>query len=237
MTTRAMVCLSGGQDSGTCLYWALSEFDEVEAVSFDYGQRHRVELGCAADLARRTGVRHDVLSLGPAFRQLGGSSLTDEAIDSRTDATDTGNVYAERHGLPSSFVPGRNVVLLGYAATLAAVRGAGHLVTGVCSTDDAGYPDCRVEFVRAYEGALRQALDEPDFRIVAPLLEMTKSETWGLASRLGCIDEIVEHTHTCYHGEREERFDWGYGCGRCPACRTREAGWKDFVASSSSGRS
>ncbi|GAA4225813.1 7-cyano-7-deazaguanine synthase QueC [Actinomadura meridiana] len=228
MKRKALVSLSGGQDSGTCLFWALSEYDEVEAVSFDYGQRHRVELDCASRLASRAGVRHTVLELGPAFRQMGGSSLIDESIDSRFDATGTGNDYAARHGLPSSFVPGRNVVLLGYGAALAATRGAHTLVTGVCSTDDAGYPDCRIDFVRSYELALRQALDEPAFRIEAPLLDLTKAETWGLAQRLRCLDEIVEHTHTCYHGDRSTLFDWGYGCGRCPSCTTRAAGWQQF---------
>jgi 7-cyano-7-deazaguanine synthase len=231
MKRKAMVSLSGGQDSGTCLFWALSEFDDVEAVSFDYGQRHRVELDCAARLAERAGVRHTVLQLGQAFRQMGGSSLTDESIDSRTDATGTGNEYAARHGLPSSFVPGRNVVLLGYGAAFAVTRGADTLVTGVCSTDDAGYPDCRISFVRAYEVALREALDEPEFRIAAPLLDLTKADTWEIARGLGRVDEIVEHTHTCYHGNRGNRFPWGYGCGECPACVTRAEGWAEFTRS------
>ncbi|MFE2183130.1 7-cyano-7-deazaguanine synthase QueC [Streptomyces sp. NPDC059455] len=230
MKSKAMVSLSGGQDSGTCLFWAVSKFDEVEAVSFDYGQRHRVELDCAARLAEHARVRHTVLELGSAFRQMGGSSLTDESIDSRVDAAGTGNDYAARHGLPSSFVPGRNVILLGYSAALAVTRGAQALVTGVCSTDDAGYPDCRISFVRAYEIALREALDEPEFRVEAPLLDLTKAATWLIAAELDCVEEIVEHTHTCYHGDRSERFPWGYGCGRCPACVTRAAGWDEFVA-------
>lgn len=229
-TRKAVVCLSGGQDSGTCLFWSVSEFDEVEAVSFDYGQRHRVELDCAAQLAARAGVAHTVLELGGAFRQLGGSSLTDESIDSLTDASTTGNLYAAQHGLPSSFVPGRNVILLGYGAALAVTRGAHTLVTGVCSTDDAGYPDCRISFVRAYQTALREALDEPGLRIEAPLLSLTKAATWALAQRLGCVAEIVEHTHTCYHGDRSARYRWGYGCGRCPACVTRASGWDRFAA-------
>ncbi|WP_224392912.1 7-cyano-7-deazaguanine synthase QueC [Pseudonocardia sp. ICBG1293] len=222
-----MVSLSGGQDSGTCLFWAQSQYEHVEAVSLDYGQRHRIELDCATRLADIAGVTHTVLQLGSAFRQIGSSSLTDESIDSRWDATGTGNHYAARHGLPSSFVPGRNVVLLGYGAAHAVVRGATTLITGVCSTDEAGYPDCRITFIRAYENALREALAEPGFQITAPLLDKTKSETWKLAHQLGCVNEIIEHTHSCYHGDRNNRFDWGYGCGQCPACTTRATGWTE----------
>ncbi|MFF1822739.1 7-cyano-7-deazaguanine synthase QueC [Kribbella sp. NPDC058245] len=233
MTDKAIVSLSGGQDSGTCLFWALEHHDEVVAVSFDYGQRHRVELDCARRLAETAGVDHEVLDLGPAFRQMGGSSLTDEAIDSRLDAAGTGNVYAERHGLPSSFVPGRNVILLGYAAALGVVRGATSLVTGVCSTDDAGYPDCRISFVESLTGSLRLGLDEPGFSIETPLLRLTKAQTWELAAALGRVEQIVEMTHTCYHGDRSQRFDWGYGCGRCPSCETRAHGWQEFQQSRS----
>jgi 7-cyano-7-deazaguanine synthase len=225
----AVVCLSGGQDSSTCLYHALRRYDPVHAVSFDYGQRHRVELECAAALAARAGVQQVVLPVD-ALSMLAGGSLTNPAIESRLDAAGTGNAYAEARGLPSSFVPGRNVIFLGLAAAYGVPRGLETLVAGVCSTDEAGYPDCRPDFVDSLEQSIRIGMDCPGFTIDAPLLHLTKAGTWALAEDLGVVEVIRTETHTCYEGERGTLHEWGYGCGDCPACTTRARGWAEYAA-------
>jgi 7-cyano-7-deazaguanine synthase len=228
----AVVCLSGGQDSTTCLYDALRRYDRVHAVSFDYGQRHRVELECAAALAAGAGVEHVVLPIG-VFSQLGDGSLTNPAIASRLDATGTGNAYAELRGLPSSFVPGRNIIFLGLAAAFGVPRGYETLVAGVCSTDEAGYPDCRADFVASLAETIRIGMDCPDFAIDAPLLHRTKAQTWALADELGVLELVRTQTHSCYEGVRGELHEWGHGCGACPACETRARGWAEFQAGTS----
>jgi len=227
----AVVCLSGGQDSTTCLYDALRRYDRVHAVSFDYGQRHRVELECAAALAAGAGVPQVVLPVG-VFSQLGDGSLTNPAIASRLDAAGTGNTYAELRGLPSSFVPGRNIIFLGLAAAFGVPRGYETLVAGVCSTDEAGYPDCRADFVGSLAETIRIGMDCPDFAIDAPLLHRTKAQTWALADELGVLELIRTQTHSCYEGVRGELHEWGHGCGACPACVTRARGWAEFQAGS-----
>lgn len=229
-TQHAMVSLSGGQDSTTALYWALREFGRVSAVSFNYRQRHNVELDCAKRIAERADVPHVELDLGEAFGQMGAASLTNPAIPSRLDARETGNAWAAERGLPSSFVPGRNIILLGYAAAHAAIVGSDTLVAGVCETDDAGYPDCRRSFILALEDTVSLGLDSAAFAIETPLMYLSKAETWQLAADLGIVDVIIESTHTCYEGDHDTRHVWGYGCGECPACVTREAGWQEFAA-------
>jgi 7-cyano-7-deazaguanine synthase len=225
----AVVCLSGGQDSSTCLFHALRRYHPVQAVSFDYGQRHRIELDCAAALAARAGVDQVVLPI-EALSDLAGGSLTNPAIESRQDAAGTGNAYAERRGLPSSFVPGRNIIFLGLAAAYGIPRGLETLVAGVCATDEAGYPDCRPEFVQALEETIRVGMDCPQFAIDAPLLHLAKAETWALAEQLGVVEVIRTETHTCYEGERGALHDWGFGCAACPACLTRARGWAEYTA-------
>jgi 7-cyano-7-deazaguanine synthase len=225
----AVVCLSGGQDSTTCLYDALRRYDRVHAVSFDYGQRHRVELECAASIAAAAGVGQVVLPIG-VFSQLGDGSLTNPAVESRIDAAGTGNTYAELRGLPSSFVPGRNIVFLGLAAAFALPRGYRAVVAGVCATDEAGYPDCRADFVESLVQTIRIGMDCAEFTIDAPLLHRTKAQTWALADELGVLELVRTETHTCYEGVRGELHEWGHGCGRCPACETRARGWAGFRA-------
>lgn len=229
VTRPVTVLLSGGQDSATCLFWARERFRDLVAVSFDYGQRHRVELDLARDLAVRADVDDYVVMPVEALGAMGFASLTNEDI--RNDGKgQVRNHYAEEHGLPPSFVPGRNVVFFALAAAWgAAAHGSHSIVTGVCGQDRAGYPDCRAEFVRAQEKALGLALDIPDFEIHAPLLERTKAQTWRMADDLGVRDLIVEHTNTCYEGNRELRHVWGYGCGECGACQERRRGWNEYM--------
>lgn len=228
----AVVLLSGGQDSTTCLAWALDKFPAVQAVSFDYGQRHAVELVVARRIADAHNVRHQVLDV-PALKQIGAAALTNPSVGLAMDATGTGNVYAEEHDLPSSFVPGRNAIFLATAVAYAAPLGIYNLVTGVCEADDAGYPDCRGNFIESIEQTLRLALDEPRVTIYAPLLTLDKGLTFALADQLGALDDVLDMSHTCYEGEHEKRHPWGYGCGECGACRTREKGWDEYQAARS----
>jgi 7-cyano-7-deazaguanine synthase len=235
------VLLSGGQDSTTCLLWALSQpqFTDVHAVSFDYGQRHRVELDQVdAILDRvedRTGraIAHHLLAI-PALAQLAGASLTSDAIPTEHEATEAGgNAYAATRGLPSSFVPGRNTILVGTAAALAGQLDAQHIVCGICAMDRAGYPDCRAEYAAALETALRIGLDWPELSLHTPLLWATKADTWRIAADVAGdwgVQLVRVESHTCYEGDREQLHSWGFGCGECPACQTRQAGWFDYIA-------
>jgi 7-cyano-7-deazaguanine synthase len=225
----ALVLFSGGQDSTACLAWALARYQRVETVGFDYGQRHAVEL--TARQAVLAAIRAEYPAwdarLGPdevldlkGFGAIGQTALTTErAIE--TDA----------RGLPTTFVPGRNLVFLAYAAALADRRGLAHLIGGMCETDYSGYPDCRRATLDAMEQALALGL-ERDLKVVTPLMRLTKAETWALAAEAGgaaLIDITVRHAHTCYLGAREPLHDWGAGCGTCPACELRAAGWQAWV--------
>lgn len=230
---EAVVLLSGGQDSTTCLYWALDRYDEVGAVSFDYGQRHGVELDCATKTVQRNSLPWEVYDI-PALAQLGQASLTNESIPNPQDADATiagRNIFAEDRGLPPSYVPGRNLLFFTLAAAHAAKMGATRIVTGICGQDRAGYPDCRVEFADAMEDTIRIGFDWPKFKIDAPLLDRTKADTWRLADELGVLDRIVLDTHTCYEGVHESPpAPWGYGCGKCPACVERVRGYDEYMA-------
>lgn len=221
----AAVLFSGGQDSTTCLAWALDRFSSVDTVSFDYGQRHRVELDCqvrvrdglAARFPRWAGRlgRHHAVDLGVI------ASITASALTHDQPITIAAN------GLPSTFVPGRNIVFLTLAAVIAHGRGMTALVGGMCETDYSGYPDCRNETLTSLERTLRLGTETP-FRIETPLMWRDKAETWALAEALGgaaLVGLVIEHTHSCYKGLRETRHDWGYGCGECPACQLRAAGY------------
>ena len=227
----ALVLFSGGQDSATCLAWALARFARVETVGFDYGQRHHVEMqarlavreGMAAvlpALADRLGPDHVVDLTG--YGRIAESALTaDRAIE------------MDARGLPTTFVPGRNLVFLTCAAALADRRGLDVLVGGMCETDFSGYPDCRRDTIDAMARALSLGLDKPVV-IETPLMALTKSDTWALAHDLGgqpLVDLIVEASHTCYRGDRAHRHAWGYGCGDCPACELRAAGYDTWAAS------
>ena len=226
MTTpsKALVLFSGGQDSTTCLAWALSQFAHVETVGFDYGQRHRIEMD----------VRLTTLSeLRAAFPAWGDRLGDDHVVDlavlgqiSETSLTRDVAIAYEQSGLPNTFVPGRNLLFLTFAATIAYRRGLEVLVGGMCETDFSGYPDCRDNTMKAMQLALSLGLDRK-LRVETPLMWIDKAQTWALADQLGggaLTDLIVEHTHTCYHGVRGERHEWGYGCGECPACALRKAG-------------
>ncbi|MDP3428091.1 MAG: 7-cyano-7-deazaguanine synthase QueC [Humidesulfovibrio sp.] len=231
----ALIVFSGGQDSTTCLAWALSRFRRVETIGFDYGQRHAVELACRAEILcglralspdwdRRLGP-DSVLTLN-AFQQLGETALTHDVEISMTAS-----------GLPSTFVPGRNLVFMTLAAAQAYRRGLKHLVTGVCETDFSGYPDCRDDTMKALQVAINLGM-QTRLVIQTPLMWLTKSQTWALAHSLGgaaLVELILEHTHTCYQGSRGDRHAWGHGCGACPACCLRAAGWEQYREKSASG--
>ncbi len=209
---RALVVLSGGQDSTTCLYWAMKRFgpENVSSVTFDYGQRHGLELQCAARVAALAGVSNEVLPID-TFAALGGNALTDDEIDVQSDV-------AEQSGLPNTFVPGRNLIFLTFAAAYAYPREIRDLVTGVAQTDYSGYPDCRETTISALEVALNCGM-EADFRIHTPLMHRSKRETVELARDLGALPAMAL-THTCYNGQRPP-------CGHCPACQLRARGFRE----------
>ncbi|HEV8692478.1 MAG TPA: 7-cyano-7-deazaguanine synthase QueC [Ideonella sp.] len=226
----ALVLFSGGQDSTVCLAWALERFERVETIGFDYGQRHRIELDC------RQTVRRELVAHFPHWAQrLGEDHLLDLALLGQigdSALTSERAIEMQANGLPNTFVPGRNLLFLGFAAALAYRRGLSVLVGGMCETDYSGYPDCRDNTLKAMQVALSLGLATP-LTIETPLMFLTKAQTWALADTLGgaALNElIVEHTHTCYLGQRGRRHDWGHGCGRCPACALRAAGHAAWVA-------
>jgi 7-cyano-7-deazaguanine synthase len=223
---RALVLFSGGQDSTTCLAWALSRFSHVETLGFAYGQRHAVELEC------RGPIRDALATPGRlGDGRLGPDHLLDvEALGavSETALTRDMEIAIGETGLPTTFVPGRNLVFLSLAASLAYRRGCRHIVLGVCETDYSGYPDCRDDTIKAMQVALNLGL-ESRFVLHTPLMWRDKAATFALAQELGgnaFLDVVVELTHSCYLGDRSERHEWGYGCGECPACRLRATGWQ-----------
>ena len=226
----ALVLFSGGQDSTVCLAHALDGFARVETVGFDYGQRHAVELEC------RQTVRQKIALAFPAWgARLGPDHVIDIASFGSigdTALTSGAEIQMLATGLPSTFVPGRNLVFFTYAAALGYRRGLHTLVGGMCETDYSGYPDCRDATLRALGEAIRLGTEIP-FAIDTPLMWLSKAETWGLAEKLGgdaLVDLMIEHTHTCYRGERGKRHAWGYGCGTCPACELRARGFEQWRA-------
>ena len=226
----ALVLFSGGQDSTTCLAWALDRFPHVETLGFDYGQRHRIELD------GRAGLRAGIAGLDPAWaRRLGEDHTLDLAAlgaVSETALTRDTEIAFEADGLPNTFVPGRNIVFLTFAAALAYRRGLRHIVGGMCETDYSGYPDCRDDAIKALQVALNLGM-ERRFVLHTPLMWIDKAETWALADALGgrpLVDLIVEDSHTCYLGERGARHAWGYGCGTCPACTLRATGFETYLS-------
>ena len=235
--TRALVLFSGGQDSSVCLAWALTQYEYVETVGLDYGQRH------AAEMTQRKVVRDQVLERFPAWQsRLGPDHVLDMVgfggIGETAMTQDRAFSITEK-GLPNTFVPGRNLVFLIYAAALADRRGLNALVGGMCETDFSGYPDCRRDSLDALQIALNLGMAQA-FVIETPLMWLTKSQTWGLAHELGgaaLIDLILEHSHTCYRGDREHRHAWGYGCADCPACELRARGWDEWLAAGQLGPS
>jgi 7-cyano-7-deazaguanine synthase len=210
--SKALVVFSGGQDSTTCLFWALKNFNEVEVVTFDYNQRHSLEVECAKSIANELGVKHHILDMA-LLNQLAPSALTRDDIDVKD---------GEEGGLPSSFVPGRNLVFLTFAGILASQIGAKHIVTGVCETDFSGYPDCRDIFVKSLNVTLNLSMDS-QFVIHTPLMWIDKAETWKLADELGALEFVREKTLTCYNGVIAD------GCGECPACKLRKRGLDEYL--------
>ena len=227
---KALVLFSGGQDSSIALAWALSRFDYVETIGFDYGQRHSVELGARRAVRRAMAAAFpqwaarlgdDTVAGATGLRDLGETALTHE----------TEIVMAE-DGLPTTFVPGRNLLFLTLAGALAYRRHLGVLVAGMCEADYSGYPDCREAALTAQAEALRLGMDA-DIALETPLMHISKAQSWRLAEELGgavLVGLINEHSHTCYRGVRGARHDWGYGCGECPACELRARGWAEYRA-------
>lgn len=211
---NAVVVFSGGQDSTTCLFWAMKRYGEVTAVTFDYGQRHRLEIECAAGIAKELNVGHRVIDMS-LLGQLAPNALTRNDID----------IKQEEGSLPTTFVDGRNLLFLSFAAIIAKQLGAKHIVTGVCETDFSGYPDCRDIFIKSLNVTLNLSMDYP-FVIETPLMWLNKAQTWELADRLGAFDFVRERTLTCYNGIVAD------GCGECPACRLRRKGLDDYIAAS-----
>lgn len=226
--TSAMVLFSGGQDSATCLAWALERFERVETIGFDYGQRHAVELACRQSF---------VAGLHRAFPHWAGKLGEDHVIDlgvlgqiSDTALTQDKAIQFESSGLPSTFVPGRNLLFLTLAAAVAYRRGLTVLVGGMCETDYSGYPDCRDDTIKAMQVALSLGLDTR-FVLETPLMWIDKAQTWELAERLGggaLVEMLRTDTHTCYLGDRTALHAWGYGCGKCPACELRRNGYEQY---------
>ncbi len=228
----ALVLFSGGQDSATCLVWALARFTSVETIGFDYGQRHRVELDCRERITAR--LRAEFPHWG---EKLGPDHLIDLNVLGRisdTALTRDSAIRLGASGLPNTFVPGRNLLFFTFAAATGYRRGLKHLVGGMCETDYSGYPDCRDDTLKALQATLTLGLDQR-FVIHTPLMWRDKAATWALARKLGgamLVELIREETHSCYAGDRSHRHDWGYGCAACPACDLRRKGWEAFARAS-----
>jgi 7-cyano-7-deazaguanine synthase len=224
----ALVLFSGGQDSATCLAWALDRFEKVETIGFNYQQRHSIELEC-----RKSFIEYLRGDFPDWSDKLGEDHVLDiSVLGNISDTAMTSEVAIEmqENGLPSTFVPGRNLLFLTFAGALAYRRGLKHLIGGMCETDYSGYPDCRDDTLKALQVALTLGMDNR-FVIHTPLMWIDKAKTWELALNLGghsFVDLILEETHTCYLGDRTSRHEWGYGCGSCPACELRRQGWERF---------
>jgi len=225
----ALVLLSGGQDSATCLAWALARFERVETIGFAYGQRHAIELDC------RSTLRKAMADLNPVWSdRLGDDHLLPiEGFGGIGDTAMTSDIAIETTaaGLPNTFVPGRNLIFFTLAAAVGYRRGIRHLVGGMCETDYSGYPDCRDDTLKALQVTLNLGMDQR-FVVQTPLMWIDKAATWRLTAELGgsgLVDIVREHSHSCYLGDRVHRHEWGYGCGSCPACDLRANGWRVFT--------
>jgi 7-cyano-7-deazaguanine synthase len=214
---KVVVIFSGGQDSTTCLHWALNRYDQVEAITFNYGQKHSIELDQAKLICDKNKVKQTVIDI--SFLD----TLVDSALTSNGDVNEIND-----KGLPASFVPNRNQLFITLSHAYAQKIGAEALVTGVCQTDYSGYPDCRETFVKAVEWTTNMGSDS-NIKIETPLMYLTKSETFELAQTENCLDEVVGMSHTCYNGDRTKLHDWGYGCDDCPACELRKNGYNEFI--------
>lgn len=219
LQSSAIVSFSGGQDSTTCLYWAKARFEKVYAVGFDYGQKHRIELDQARKISKRANVPFELIDLKGVLSH---SSLVDASLD-------ISGSHPINPNLPSSFTPGRNALFLNIVAARAFSMRIQDIVIGVCQTDQSGYPDCRPEFIASIQSSLSLAMNQ-EFRIHTPLMNLSKAEIWKLGSDLGCLDIIVEETHTDYNGDRSVRNEWGYGKLDNPATILRAKGFEEAKA-------
>jgi 7-cyano-7-deazaguanine synthase len=228
ISSKALVLFSGGQDSAVCLLWALKNFDYVETVGFDYDQRHKVEMTTRQDFLKQ--LRSSFPNFSP---KLGSDHVLDARVLTQlgeTAMTHDMAIQMQENGLPNTFVPGRNLLFFTLSGSLAYRRGLRHIVGGMCETDYSGYPDCRDDTLKSQQVTLSLGLDQ---RIVihTPLMWKTKAETFSMAHDLGgeaLVEMIIQHTHTCYLGDRTKLHAWGYGCGECPACQLRAKGWSEY---------
>lgn len=227
---KALVLFSGGQDSATCLAWALQHFEKVETIGFDYGQRHSVELQC------RTVVRQKICEVDSRWLERLGNDhllkLGDFGSISETALTREKAIEWDKQGLPTTFVPGRNLLFLTYAAIVADRRCLKHLIGGMCETDYSGYPDCRDDTLKALQVAINLGMNNR-FVLHTPLMWLSKADEWKMAEELGgqsLVELINKETHSCYLGERSQYHEWGFGCGQCPACKLRKQGWETYKA-------
>ncbi|MBP1682004.1 MAG: exsB protein [Proteobacteria bacterium] len=221
--SRALVVFSGGQDSTTCLGWAKNRFEYVESITFDYGQKHRVEIAQAGKIAEALAVKNTLLSLD-AFSQLNDSALIDSTQD-------IGAHHKTHTNLPASFVPNRNAIFFTLAHAFAQKQEIEHIIIGVNQTDYSGYPDCREPFVKALELALNLG-SEANITFHYPLMHLTKAETFALSATEGVLELVLNESHTCYNGDHKHKHAWGYGCGECPACILRKQGWEAYAKES-----
>ncbi|WP_436860392.1 7-cyano-7-deazaguanine synthase QueC [Mammaliicoccus lentus] len=208
---KALVVFSGGQDSTTCMFYAKENFKEVELLTFQYGQRHDLEIEVAENIAKEQGLKHHILDMS-LLSQLSPNALTDHNME----------IENNEDGIPNTFVPARNLLFLSFAGALAYQIGAKHIITGVCETDFSGYPDCRDSFIKSMNLSLNLSMDN-DFVIHTPLMWLNKQETWALSDELGALDYVREHTLTCYNGVIAD------GCGECPACKLRNQGLSQYL--------
>lgn len=217
--SSALVVFSGGQDSTTCLGWAINRYDHVETITFDYGQKHKIEIEQAQKISKLLNVQNTILNIN-AFSQLNDSALLNSELD-------ISSTHSKKKNLPASFVPNRNAIFFTLAHALAQKQDIENIVIGVNQTDYAGYPDCREDFVLALEKSLNLG-SESNIKFHYPLIHLSKAETFKLSEDEKVLDIVINESHTCYNGNHNTKFDWGYGCGECPACIEREKGWKKF---------
>jgi 7-cyano-7-deazaguanine synthase len=214
---KAVVIFSGGQDSTTCLYWAINRYKKVEAITFNYGQKHSIELEQAKIICEKENIKHTIIDM--SFL----NTIVESALTSNGDVN-----QVNKKGLPTSFVPNRNQMFITLAHSFAQKIGAETLITGVCQTDYSGYPDCRESFIKAIEWCTNLGSQE-NIKIETPLMYLTKAETFLLAEKEKCLSEVINLSHTCYNGDRTNLHIWGYGCGECPACELRKKGYMKYV--------
>lgn len=220
MEKSALVTLSGGQDSTTILGWAKDKFKYIETITFDYGQKHKIEIKQAKKIADILEVKNTLLSIN-AFTELNNSALLMGSDE------DMSNPHINNSNIPASFVPNRNAIFFTLAHAFAQKQGIKNIIIGISQADYSGYPDCREEFIKSLEVSLNLGSDE-NIKFHYPLLNLSKSETFALAKSSSVLDLLLEESHTCYNGVRDKRFEWGYGCAKCPACILRKKGWETY---------